>query len=121
MFVRKVAALLKANSLPEFTHVMECEILPWLRRQEGFLDLIILAVPGSEEVAAISFWDHQANAEAYNTDVYPEVLEILERLLDSAPYIKTFDVVSSTFHRVARPSRAGHFQETGSAPWLSST
>jgi heme-degrading monooxygenase HmoA len=116
MFARKVAALLKPNSLPEFTNLMECEILPWLRKQEGFLGLITLAVPDGEEVAIISFWDHQANTEAYNTSGYRESVEILKRLLDGAPYVKTFNVVSSTFQRVApmQPSQAEHLQETGS-------
>ncbi len=77
MFARKVAVLLKPDSLPEFTNLMECEILPWLRKQEGFLDLITLAVTGSREVATITFWDHQASAEACNTIGYPEVEEIL--------------------------------------------
>jgi hypothetical protein len=35
---------------------MENEIVPWLRKQKGFLDAITLAVPGGREVAAISFW-----------------------------------------------------------------
>jgi len=43
MFARKVAARLKPNSLTEFTNLLEREILPWLREQEGFLDLIIMA------------------------------------------------------------------------------
>jgi heme-degrading monooxygenase HmoA len=102
MFARKVAALLKPNSLAEFENLMEREILPWLRNQDGFLDLIVLAVPGGREVATISFWDHQAHAEAYNSKNYPEVLGILENLLDGTPYVKTFDVVSSTFPRVNR-------------------
>jgi heme-degrading monooxygenase HmoA len=121
MFVRKVAALLKPNSLPEFTHVIESEILPWLRKQEGFLDMLILAVPDSKEIAVISFWDHRANADAYNANGYPEVLEILGRLLDSAPYVKTFDVVSSTFDRVTRSSGAEHLQETVSSGLRSSS
>jgi len=117
MFARKVAALIKPDSLPEFTNLIECEILPWLRKQEGFLDLITLAVPDSDEVATISFWDHQANAEAYDTGGYPEVLDILGRLLDGTPYVKTFDVVGSTFRRVAplRPSEAEHLPETDSS------
>jgi heme-degrading monooxygenase HmoA len=101
MFVRKVAARLKPDALPEFTRLMEREIVPWLRQQEGFLELIILSVPDSREVATLSFWDHQANAEAYSATGYPEVLEILARLLDGKPYVKTFHVVSSTFQRVA--------------------
>ena len=116
MFARKVTAHIKPHSLPEFTNLIECEILPWLRKQEGFLDLITLAVPDRNEVTTISFWDHQANAEAYNTAGYPEVLEILGRLLDGIPYVKRFDVVSSTFRRVAplRSSEAEHLHEKGS-------
>lgn len=101
MFARKVAARLKPNSLTEFTNLMECEILPWLRKQEGFLDLITLAAPDGLEVAAISFWDHKADAQAYHGSGYPQVLEILEKLLDGTPYVKIFEVVSSTFQRVA--------------------
>ncbi len=108
MFARKVAARLKPNSLREFSSLMECEILPWLREQEGFLDLITLAVPDRTEVATISFWDHERSAQAYNSDGYPEVLKILGKLLDGTPYVKTFDVVGSAFQRVAlaRPPEA---------------
>ena len=117
MFARKVAARLKSNSLEEFTNLMEVEILPWLRKQEGFLDLITLAVPDGTEVATISFCDHERNAQAYNSSGYPEVLKVLGKLLDGPPYVKTFDVVGSTFQRVAhaRPPEAENLiQETGS-------
>ena len=108
MFARKVAARLKPNSLTEFTNLMEGEILSWLRKQEGFRDLIILAAADGREVATISFWDHKRNAEAYNSGGYPGVVKILEELLDGAPYVKTFDVVGVTFQMVglALPSEA---------------
>ncbi len=101
MVARKVSARLKPNSLMEFANLMEYEILPWLQKQEGFLDLITLTIPASREVAIISFWDHKANVQAYNSSAYPEVLKILARLLDGTPYVKTFDVVSSTFQGFA--------------------
>ncbi len=101
MFARKVAVRLKPNSLAEFTNLVDHEILPWLRKQEGFLDLITLAATDGLEVAAISFWDHKRNAEAYSSWGYPEVLKILDELFDGAPYVKTFDVVSSTLQRIA--------------------
>jgi len=100
MFARKVAVRLKANSLPAFIALMDHEILPWLRKQEGFLDLIILAVTGSTEIATISFWNHKRNAEAYNSNVYPEMLKRLDELLDGTPYVKTFDVLSSTLQGI---------------------
>jgi hypothetical protein len=116
MFARKVAVLLKPNSLSEFTRLMENEILLWLRKQEGFLDLITLAVPDSREVATISFWDHSENAQAYNVSGYPEALKILEKLVDGAPYVKTYEIVSSTLHELAfarRPITENPVHETG--------
>jgi len=118
LVARKVAARLKPNSLTEFTNLMECEILPWLRKQEGFLGLITLAVPAAREVATISFWDDKGTAQAFNSSGYPEVLKALEKLLDGTPYVKTFDVVSSTFRRAALagpPEAEDLVQETGSA------
>jgi hypothetical protein len=106
MFARKVAARLKPNSLTQFTNLIEREILPWLRRQEGFLDLIILVAPDGSEVATLSFWDGPENEKAYNANCYPEVLKTLGDLLDCPPYVKTFDVVSSTLHRTTRPQPA---------------
>jgi hypothetical protein len=117
MFARKVAARLKPNSITEFTNLIECHILPWLREQEGFLDLITLAAPDGLEVATISFWDHQCNAQAYDASGYPQVLKILERLLDAAPYVKFFEVVGSTFQRGAfarRPESGNLVPETRS-------
>lgn len=100
MFARKVATRLKPNALSEFARLMECEILPWLRKQEGFLDLITLVASDGTEVTTISFWDQKRNAQAYHSGAYPETLKILEELLDATPYVKTFDVVGSTFQRV---------------------
>ncbi len=113
MFARKVSALLKPDSVSEFAKLMEGEVLPWLRKQKGFLDLIILVVPNGSEVATISFWDQPASAEAYNRSGYPEVLEILEGLLDGCPYVKTFEVVSSTLQTVpsVSSSEAENLQE----------
>jgi hypothetical protein len=86
---------------------MECEILPWLRKQEGFMDLITLAMLDGTEVAAISFWDHEVNVQ-YSSCGYPEVLAILEEILDGVPYVKTFSVVSSTLQNLApQPAASG--------------
>jgi len=100
MFARKVAVRLKPGSLKEFVSLMEGEIVPWLRTQPGFLDLITLAATDDSEVATISFWDEEHNAQAYNSSGYPKALKILEQLLDATPYVKTFNVVSSTLQEV---------------------
>ena len=96
MFARKVSVRLKPDSLQRFVGLMEGKVLPWLRKQKGFLDLITLALPDGSEVATLSFWDQERDAHTYDSDAYPEVLQILEEILDGIPYVKTFEVVSST-------------------------
>jgi heme-degrading monooxygenase HmoA len=97
MFARKVSVRLKPDSLKQFTNLIDCEILPWLRKQPGFLHLIVLALAQGNEVATISFWDQEGNAQAFSASGYPQVLEVLEEILDGSPYVKTFQVMSSTF------------------------
>ena len=103
MFARTVVVKLKPGTLAEFTRVMDSEILPWLRKQKGFLDAITLAVPGGREIVAISFWDKEENAQVYDSTGYPEVLQILKKLLAGTPQVRTFDVVSSTLQIVGPP------------------
>jgi len=118
MFARKVSVRLKPNCLDKFTNLMEHEILPWLRRQKGFLDLITLALPDGGEVATISFWDQEDNAQAFSASGYPQVLEILEEILDAIPYVKTFEVVGSTIPTLdpARPRNASNLLQNPPAP-----
>ncbi len=104
MFARKVSVRLKPNSLRKFATLMEREILPWLRNQQGFLGLITLALPDGCEVSSISFWDQEGNAQSFNASGYPQVLEVLEEILDGIPYVKTFEVISSTFQTLTRLS-----------------
>jgi hypothetical protein len=101
MFARNVSIHLKANMLSDYTRSFENEILPILRKQKGFKDEITLSNPGSLDVIAISLWESKANAEAYNTNTYPEVLKTFARMIDGTPKVQTFESVTSTFHSVA--------------------
>ena len=103
MFARHVTVKLNPSTLAEFTRVMDNEILPWLRKQKGFLDAITLAARSGSEIVSISFWDQEENARVYNSTGYPEVLEILKKILAGTPQVKTFDVVSSTLQKVDLP------------------
>ena len=101
MFARNVSFRLKSNMLSDYARTFEKEILPLLRKQKGFKDEITLSNPGSQDAIAISLWESKANAEAYNTNTYPEVLRTLGRTIDGTPKVQTFEAVTSTFHNVA--------------------
>ena len=101
MFARTVSIHLKSNMLSDYTRTFEKDVLPLLRQQKGFRDEITLSNPGSVDVIAISLWDTKTNAEAYNTNTYPEVLKTVARMIDGTPKVQTFEAVTSTFHNVA--------------------
>ena len=101
MFARNVSIHLKSNMLSDYTRTFEKDVLPLLRQQKGFRDEITLSNPGSVDVIAISLWDTKTNAEAYDTNAYPEVLRTLARMIDGTPKVQTFEAVTSTFHNVA--------------------
>jgi hypothetical protein len=101
MFARIVSVRLKSNMLSDYTRSFEKDILPLLHKQKGFKDEITLSNPSSLDVVAISLWENKANAEAYNTNTYPEVLKTFARLIDGTPKVKTFESVTSTFHHAA--------------------
>jgi hypothetical protein len=101
MFARQVTIHLKSNVLSDYTRTFENDTLPLLRQQKGFKDEITLSNPGSPDVIAISLWDSKANAEAYNTNAYPQVLRSFERMIDGAPKVQTFEAATSTFHKLS--------------------
>jgi hypothetical protein len=101
MFARHVSIHLKSNMLSDYNRAFENEVLPLLRKQKGFKDEIALSNPGSVDVIGISLWENKADAEAYNSTAYPQVLKALEKAIDGAPKVQTFETVTSTFHKVS--------------------
>ena len=101
MFARNVSIHLKSNTLSEYTRTFENDVLPLLRKQKGFKDEITFAGPGGVDVTAISLWENKTDAEAYNTNTYPQVLQTMTRFIEGTPKVQTSDVVNSTFHKIA--------------------
>ena len=101
MYTRNVRIKLRANGAPEFTRILEQEIIPLLRKQEGFQDEMLFVAPQRNEAIAISFWDKQVNAEAYNHIAYLDVLRILSKVVEEMPIVETFEVANSTSHEIA--------------------
>ena len=101
MFARNVSFHLKSNMLSDYTRAFDKDILPLLRKQNGFKDEITFSGPGGVDVTAISLWDNKTSADNYNANTYPEVLKTMARFIDGTPKVQTNEVVNSTFHKVA--------------------
>ena len=101
MFVRKVTTLLKPNSISKFSRLMEEEVIPTLRKENGFQDALTFFAPSEDAVTRISLWDKASNAEIYSRQTYPAVLEKLAVLIEGTPQVDAYETLNSTFHKSA--------------------
>ena len=106
MYARNVSMNLKPNTSREFTQTFEKDILPILRKQNGFKDEITFSGPGGIDVTAISLWENKASSDTYNTNTYPEVLKTMARFIEGTPKVQTSEVVNSTFHKITAVAAA---------------
>ena len=106
MFARSVSFHLRPGRAAEFTQLLEKDVIPVLRKQKGFQDEIALVAPGGEDALGISLWDLKENAESYARSSYASVIKALAQVIDGTPVVETYEVASSTFHKVARPATA---------------
>ena len=101
MFTRNVTMKLKPNTAPEFKGLVENEILPLLRKQQGFRDEFTFVAPERSEAVAISFWETKDSCENYNRTGYPEVLKTLAKVVKGTPRVDTFELSISTLHKLS--------------------
>ena len=103
MYARRVSMQLKPNTSTELTEMFEKEVLPLLRKQKGFQDEITFIASGGAKAFGISLWDRSESADTYNRETYPEVVKILSKFVEGTPLVETFEVLNSTFHKIAVP------------------
>ena len=101
MFARSVTIRLKPNSVTEFNRTFEKEVLPLLQKQRGFQDEISLVASNGSEVVGISLWNNREDADVYNRTTYPEVHKLLAKVTEGTPQVQTYEVGTSTIHKVA--------------------
>jgi len=95
MFARNAHFRVKSlNMATDFAQILENEVIPLLRKQKGFKGEITLSNPGNLERISISLWENKSNAEAYDATVYPQVVKMLEKVIDGTPKIRTFEAVA---------------------------
>jgi hypothetical protein len=100
MYARTVFLRLRPDAGAEFTRIIEDEILPLLRAQNGFEHEITLVTPEGRDAVAISLWDHKESAELYNDAAYPQVLKHLGKLAEGTPDVRGYEVANASFQKV---------------------
>src|ERR1700680_2422469 len=102
MFTRVVELTTKPGKNKQLSDTINDKLLPILKKQKGFVDETVLVSDKEDNrVLSLSFWNTKEDAEQYQREQYQKVQETVRHLLDSEPVIRTFDVPTSTSHRIA--------------------
>ncbi len=77
----------------ELVKVVRNEILPILRKQPGFLEIIpLFPETKTEKLVTITFWSEKTNAERYEREIFPKVEEILKPYATTPVTFKHYNV-----------------------------
>jgi heme-degrading monooxygenase HmoA len=107
MFTRTVEVTTKPGKAKDLSNTINDKVLPILKKQTGFVDETVLASDtDTDRVLAISFWNTKEDAERYQKEQYPAIQEMIRPLLDADPVVRTFNVDSSTTHKIAASKAA---------------
>lgn len=72
----------------EFHKLFKNEVLPLLKKQDGFKDELLLVQ--DQHVLAISVWNNVDSAHKYESATYPQVNKTLLPVMSGRPTIETF-------------------------------
>jgi hypothetical protein len=101
MFARMVEIAYKLDKKDELINTVRQEILPILKKQAGFLELLPL-VPevASEHMFAITLWADKRDVEKYDVGAFPRVEQVLKPFLTIPLTVKTYTVETSVCQHV---------------------
>lgn len=107
MFARLVEATAKPGKRNEIMTILASDLLPLLKKQQGFVDAVGLT--GDKDLddgLTLTFWKTKNDAETFYKT--PEFTKIMDRikLLVGDMKVRTFNVETSTFHKIAASKAA---------------
>ncbi len=73
----------------EFHSLFRNEVLPILKKQDGFKDELLLV--NDQHVLAISVWNNMDSARKYESAIYPKLDKTLRPVMVGKPTVETFN------------------------------
>jgi heme-degrading monooxygenase HmoA len=107
MFTRVVELTSKSGKARELCNTIDDKVLPILKRQTGFVDeIVIVSDAEPDHVLALSFWNTREDAQRYEREQFETVQKTIQHLMEAAPVVRTFNVHTSTAHKLAAEKAA---------------
>lgn len=93
MFARILEFIPQVEKKEELFKVIRNEVLPILKKQPGFLEILpFLPESVTEKTITVTLWAEKRDAERYEREVYPQVAEIVKPYLTTAITFKRYVV-----------------------------
>jgi quinol monooxygenase YgiN len=96
-FARNVHFQFKTGKETELNNLFEKEVLPMLRKQDGFEEEVTLLNPKGANF--ISLWDNRQHADTYEKATYPQVLAKLNPYIVGTPTVEKYET-ATTYARI---------------------
>lgn len=91
---RNVKFQIKPEKRDEFTRLFRDELIPMLKKQEGFRSE--LALLNKDNASAISLWKDADSAMKYEKETYPQLVQRLQPLIVGTPTVEKYEVAATT-------------------------
>ncbi|HEY6253902.1 MAG TPA: antibiotic biosynthesis monooxygenase [Candidatus Angelobacter sp.] len=102
MFTRAVEVTTKPGKARELSRTISDKVLNILKTQPGFVDeVVLISEENPDQILALSFWNSDTDAQTYNREHFPKVIELIQNLTAGPPKVRTFNVEQSTIHKIA--------------------
>ena len=96
MFARIGEFIPKLEQKDEFVKVLRNEVLPILKKQTGFLEILpFVPETKTEKMITITLWAEKRDAERYERETYSKVEGILKPYLTNPVTYKHYNVETS--------------------------
>jgi len=93
MFARILDFEVKMEKKDEFVKVVKNQVLPILKKQTGFLEILpFFPEKMTEKVFTISLWTTKQDAERYEREFYPKVFDILKPFLTTPVEVNRYSL-----------------------------
>jgi heme-degrading monooxygenase HmoA len=101
MFARILDFEVKPEKKEEFVKVVKNEIVPILKKQIGFLEILPFFPERmrDEKVITISLWTTKSDAERYEREFYPKALDILKPFLTTPVGVNYYKLETAVCER----------------------
>ncbi len=101
MYMMFIDGGLKPGKRDEFVKAWNSQILPLLKKQDGFVDEILLLEEGSQAPCGLSFWKTREHAERYQREGFQQAKNFVQHLLQGTPSIRKFEVESAETFKIS--------------------